>query len=56
MIVRNCTIKVNNKTRGRVALKKMLIEELIGLHKIPEQSFRSCLGILLNYKNYSIGR
>jgi len=33
-----------------------LIEELIGLHKIPEQSFRSCLGILRLGERYGAQR
>jgi transposase len=33
-----------------------LIEELMGLHKIPEQSFRSCLGILRLGERYGASR
>lgn len=33
-----------------------LIEELISLHKIPEQSFRGCLGILRLGERYGAGR
>jgi transposase len=35
---------------------QVLIEELIGLHKIPEQSFRSCLGILRLGERYGAQR